>query len=119
MASPYTPYINGSFIPLGNTITFTAATSAPAAVQAIQSTANSFSYVQYRIVNAGGNLTFLGYGNTALIANTNSGIVSSTGSSLPLLPGTVEVLSLPANSYITGVTSTGTSIVYITPGLGI
>ena len=41
---------NAPFTPLGNTVTLTAATSAPAAVQALSTTLGGN---QYRIINAG------------------------------------------------------------------
>jgi len=119
MAFPYTPIYAGAFVPVGNCVTLTAATTPPAAVQVVQTVANSVSFCQYRIFNAGSQLAFVGYGNTALIANTNAVVVSTTANCVPVLPGSLEVLSLPVNTFITAITSTSTSQLYITPGLGI
>ena len=74
---------------------------------------------QYRIFNSGSNLIFLGWGANSSIANTNATVVSTTANSLPVLPGTLEIVSLPSNTYMTAITSSGTSQVYVTPGLGI
>jgi hypothetical protein len=41
-----------------------------------------------------------------------------TGSTIPMVAGSVEVLTMNANQYFTAVTSSGTSVVYITPGDG-
>ena len=105
-----------AFTKLGNTVVFTAATTAPVAVQAASTTLGGN---QYRIVNPGSVTVFLGYGSTAAEANTNSSVVTSSGASLPLLPGTDEILSFVPNAYFTGVTVSGSANVYVTPGDGL
>lgn len=105
-----------AFTKLGNTVVFTANTAAPAAVQAISTTLGGN---QYRIVNPGTVTVFLGYGTTAAEANSNATIVTSSGPSLPLLPGTDEILSFVPNAYFTGITVSGTANVYVTPGDGL
>jgi hypothetical protein len=119
MSSPYTPFVAGAFVPLGNTVTFLANTTAPAAVQAVQGLANNVSYCQYRIFNSGQNLIFLGVGANSTIANNNATVVTTTGNSIPVLPGSLEIVSFPANSYFTAITSSGNSQIYVTPGMGI
>lgn len=104
-----------AFTKTGNTVIFTAATTAPAAVQAASSTLGGN---QYRILNAGSVTVFLGYGSTASEASNNAVIVTSSQSSLPLLPGTDEILSFVPNAYFTGITASGTASVYIIPGDG-
>lgn len=113
----YTPQISGAFAPAGNTVTFLANTAAPTAVQVVSSVLSS--YTQYRIFNSGSNLIFIGSGSNTTIANTNATVVSTSNTGLPVLPGTVEIFSFPSNSYFTGITSSGTSVVYVTPGQGI
>ena len=118
----YTSPNAGAFLPTGNTITFTANTTAPTAVQCTytQSPNTGYnSYMQYRVFNAGANLVFLGVGSNATVANTNATVVSSSNTGLPVLPGTLEVFSFPTNSYFTAITSTGNSQVYVTPGFGV
>lgn len=105
-----------AFTKLGNTVVFTAATTAPAAVQAVSTTLGGN---QYRIINAGTVTVFLGYGSTADEANTNAAIVTSSGGAIPLLPGTDEILSFVPNAYFTGVTAANTAAVYITAGDGL
>jgi len=119
MSSPYTPFVAGAFTPLGNTVTFLANTAAPTAVQVVQGLSTSVSFCQYRIFNSGQNLIFLGVGSSATIANNNATVVTTTANSIPVLPGSLEIVSLPANSYFTGITASGTSQIYVTPGLGI
>ena len=104
-----------AFTKLGNTVAFTAATTAPTAVQAVSSTLGGN---QYRIINAGLVTVFLGYGTTTDEANTNAVVVTTSGASVPLLPGTDEILTFVPNAYFTGVTSSSTATVYITPGDG-
>ena len=104
-----------AFTKLGNTVAFTAATSAPTPVQAVSTTLGGN---QYRIINAGTVTVFLGYGSSSSDASNNTAVVTTTGPSLPLLPGTDEILSFVPNAYFTGITSSGTAQIYITPGDG-
>lgn len=107
---------NSSFTKTGNTVAFIAATSAPTPVQAISTTLGGN---QYRILNNGTVTVFLGVGDTAANATTNTAVVTTTGTSIPLLPGTDEILSFLPNGYFTGITSSGTATIYVTPGDGI
>jgi hypothetical protein len=102
-----------AFTKLGNTVTFTADTSAPTAVQAVSTTLGGN---QYRLINAGTSIVFLGYGTDAATAATNAANVAT---SLPLLAGTDEILSFVPNAYFTGKTASGTSVIYISPGDGL
>jgi hypothetical protein len=61
---------------------------------------------------------FLGYGVTSSDASNSAVVVTSTGLSYPLLAGTDEILTFVPNSYFTGVTSSGTATIYVTPGDG-
>jgi hypothetical protein len=105
-----------AFTKLGNTVVFTAATTAPSPVQAASTTLGGN---QYRIVNPGSVTVFLGYGATAADANASATVVTSSGGALPLLPGTDEILSFVPNAYFTGITVSGTANVYVTPGDGL
>ena len=104
-----------AFQKMGNTVAFTAATTAPTPVQAVSSTLGGN---QYRILNAGTVTVFLGYGTTASEANNNAVVVTSNGAAIPLLPGTDEILTFVPNAYFTGITAGNTAVVYITAGDG-
>ena len=104
-----------AFLRLGNTVVFTAATTAPTPVQA---TNLNLGATQYRIINSGTVVVFLGVGDTAVSANNYATVVTSSQYSIPLLPGTDEILTFNANSYFTGITSSGTAVVYVTAGDG-
>lgn len=104
-----------AFTKMGNTVAFTAATTAPSAVQAAST---SLGGNQYRIINDGNVTVFLGYGSTSGDAGNNAVVVTSSQASFPLLPGTDEILTFVPNAYFTGITSSGTATVYITPGDG-
>jgi hypothetical protein len=104
-----------AFTKTGNTVTFTAGVSAPTPVQVTNTTIGGN---QYRIINAGTSLVFLGYGTTAALATTNSANVTTTGNAFPLLAGTDEILTFVPNAYFTG-TSTANATIYITPGDGV
>jgi hypothetical protein len=105
-----------AFTKLGNTVVFTAATTAPTPVQAASTTLGGN---QYRILNAGTVTVFLGYGANSAAANTAASVVSTSGEALPLLPGTDEILTFVPNAYFTGITSANTAAIYITPGDGL
>jgi hypothetical protein len=107
-----------AFLPNGNTVTFTAnvSGSVPTPVQAVS---NGLSSNQYRILNAGSVTVFLGSGTSSANATSNAVVVTSTGTSVPLLPGTDEIMSFAPSAYFTGITASGTAVVYITPGDGI
>jgi Na+/phosphate symporter len=104
-----------AFTRTGNTVVFTAATSAPTPVQCSSSTLGGN---QYRIINAGSVTVFLGYGVLSTDASNNAVVVTSTGNAFPLLAGTDEILTFVPNAYFTGITSSSTASVYITPGDG-
>lgn len=109
--------VSAPFTPCGNTVTFTANVAAPTAVQCVS---NTLGGNQYRIINQSGSVTvFLGVGNSAATANTNAMVITSTGTSIPLLPGTDEILSFQPNAYFTGITSANTAVVFITAGDGL
>lgn len=102
------------FTPMGNTVTFTAATTAPTPVQASSTTVGG---TQYRIHNSGSAVVFIGFGNTANAATTMAN-TSIAGSTITMEPNSVEVFTFNANIYLTGATTSGTSVVYVTPGDG-
>jgi hypothetical protein len=104
-----------AFTKTGNTVVFTAAASAPTPVQAVSTTLGGN---QYRIINAGSVTVFLGYGTDGASANSNAAVITATGTSIPLLPGTDEILSFVPNAYFTGITASSNATIYVTPGDG-
>ena len=104
-----------AFTKTGNTVTFTAGTVAPTPVQVTNSTIGGN---QYRIINAGTTVVFLGYGTSAANATAASSNVTTSGEAFPLLGGTDEILTFVPNAYFTG-TSTANAVIYITPGDGV
>jgi len=104
-----------AFTKTGNTIAFVANVAAPTAVQC---TSTTLGGNQYRIINSSSVTVFLGYGTSSSDASNNAVVVTTTGLSFPLLAGTDEILSFVPNAYFTGITSSGTANVYITPGDG-
>ena len=103
----------------GNTVTFTAATVAPTAVQALSATLGAN---QYRIINTGNVTVFVAAGINAAAANINGGsLVTPSGNgaaSIPIPANSVAVLSFAPNYFFTGQTVSGTAVIYLTPGDG-
>jgi len=109
-----------AFIQNGATTRITAAVTAPSAVQVpADFTVGSRPRNQYRVVNAGTEVAFLGAGATAVAAAANSAVANPTSNGIPLLPGATEVFSFPYDWYFTCSTAANTSAVYITPGEGL
>jgi hypothetical protein len=105
------------FAPLGDTITFAAATpTPPTALQAPVHPTTNTSAGQFRIINDSTVTVFLGVGSTSADAIANAGAVAT---SIPLLPGTDEVLRFSPDAFFTGKSTAGTATVYITPGQGL
>ena len=108
-----------AFNPNGNnTITLTANTSGnlPTPVQAIGQGGN---IVQYMLTNIGVNNAFISYSNTSAGATTNCVVPTGTATAtVPLLATSQIIITLPASQYFCGITSSGTSIIYVTPGAG-
>lgn len=103
-----------AFTPMGNTVTFNAAVTPPTPAQAVSTTIGG---TQYRVHNTGNVVVYMGVGNTAA-ASTAAANTSIAGSTLSLMPNSVEVFTFNANQYFTGATSSGTAVVNITPGDG-
>lgn len=104
-----------AFTPMGNTVTFTAAASPPTAVQA---TSTTIGGTQYRVHNTGNVVVYMGFGNSASAAATMANI-AIVGSTISLMPNSVEVFTFNAKQYFTGATDSGTAVVNITPGDGV
>ena len=105
------------FAPLGDTITFAAATpTAPTALQAPVHPTTNTSAGQFRIINDSTVTVFLGVGSTSADAIANAGAVAT---SIPLLPGTDEVLRFSPDAFFTGKSTSAAATVYITPGQGL
>jgi hypothetical protein len=105
-----------AFNPQGNTVTFTANVAAPTAVQA---PSNGPQVNGYRVINSGNVTVFLGVGANTTVSANNATTITTNAASIPLLAGTDEILIFPPASYFTGVTASGTAVVYITPGEGL
>jgi hypothetical protein len=105
-----------AFNPQGNTVVFTAATTAPTAVQAV---GIGLGCSTYEVMNPGNVTVFLGFATDAANAATNATVVTSTGKGYPVLPGTDKIIGAPPNAYFSGITASGTATVYITPGEGL
>lgn len=101
----------------GKTVTFTAATSAPTTVQA--PTLENERAPQYVLTNIGTADVFVGYAADTGSATANAVIPTGTPTfGFWLLARCQVTLSGPPGAFFTGITASGTSIVYVTPGYG-
>lgn len=107
--------VNAPFTPTGNTVVIVAANPSPTPVQISGSNGASN---QYRVINAGSNTAFLGFGNTATQATAGANTPNTSLSNcIPLLAGTDEILTFLPNGFFTANASVSTTL-YITPGDG-
>lgn len=101
----------------GKTVTFTGATSAPATVQAVSN--NGQRTPQYLLTNIGTADVWVGFDAITSQATLNATIPTGTATyGVWLLARTQMTLTAPPDAFFTGITSAGTSIVYVTPGYG-
>lgn len=105
------------FSSLGTTVTFTAATTAPTSAQAVSSAPATRPAYQYRIANTGDELVLLGVGVDDTAAKAAAASIAA--GAIPLLPKSMSIIGFPAGSYFSGKTAANTSVVYVTPGVGI
>jgi hypothetical protein len=109
-----------AFLQNGATQVFTAAVTPPNALKVLPTFTAALGPVnQFRIVNSGSTIAFLGAGPTAAVAAANAAVVTSAGNAIPILPGAVEVFSFPPAWFFTLSTSASTTTVFITPGAGL
>jgi len=108
--------VSAPFSPMGNTVTFTANVAAPNAVQANSTTPGANNY---EFVNLGNVVVHVGAGTSNATAVANALIPGANSApSIPLAPGATLVWSFGPNFFFTGITSSGTAVVYVTPGDG-
>lgn len=106
----------------GQTVAITAAQTAPTPVQVTSnySVSGTYAQLQYRILNTGSVVVFLGVAKTSSEATTHSAVVTSVGDAIPLLPGTDEIFTFPGDCFFTASIATATTAtIYITPGEGL
>lgn len=102
----------------GNTVTFTGAATAPTAVQCVSN--NGTRTPQYLLTNIGSVTVFVGWSTVnATVAELNSVVPTSTSTFVyPLLAGSQVAISAPPDAFFSGITASGTAVVYVTPGYG-
>ena len=101
---------NIAFAPQQNTVSISLTTSS--ANVALPALIGSGVGYQLRIFNSSTATAFIAFGQ--------SGVTASTSTSLPMLPNSVEVFSIPFNtSYVAAIGSATNGTVYITQGEGL
>ena len=106
LAIPQVSFAQTAFQPGGNTVTL-AVTGATARVQ-IQAAGAGNQNV--RVYNSGTVAVFLSCGDVAVVA--------ATATSMPIAPGTVEVIRC-GQTYVAGISAGTAATVYLTAGSGI
>jgi hypothetical protein len=102
---PLVANADSAFGPGGNTVTL-AVTGTTGRVQ-YQATP---THPNVRVYNAGTVAAFIACGDVSVVATTGSG--------MPVAPGTVEVVGC-VGTYVAAITASGTASIYLTPGTGI
>jgi hypothetical protein len=110
-----------AFTALGKTVVVAAAGTAPTGVQApVYEKFNPQNTGQFRIVNTGPSIVFLGTGPTAALAQAAAvaPVAGTPSDAVVLLPGAIEVLRFNKDTFFSGLASSATTV-YVTPGQGI
>jgi hypothetical protein len=110
-----------AFTPLGKTIVVAAAASAPTGIQApVYAKFDPQNAGQYRLINSGTEIVFLGTGPSAAEATTNAvaPVAGTPSAAIVLVPGAVEILRFNQDTYFSGLAASATTV-YITPGQGL
>jgi hypothetical protein len=109
------------FGPLGNTIAVASNVAAPTGIQApVHIKFDAQNVGQYRVVNSGTVIVFLGAGKDAATAQTNATapVALTPSAAIPLLPGAVEIIRFSPDSYFSAISASPVTV-YITPGQGL
>jgi hypothetical protein len=110
--------VSAPFQPYGNTITFTANISGSIPTP-VQTTGGTFSTSQYLVSNVGANDVFVSYSTVSATATANCVVPTGTATAVvPVFARTQVIFTTATGSYFCGITSAGTSAVYVTPGVG-
>lgn len=110
-----------AFHPTGNTFLIASSTTAPTGVQ-VSSEEDVFSKNAdcYQIYNAGTEVSYVGWGNTAGQAQSAS-VVPTAGNPQKVIPvpaGAVMVCRFGNNTFFSGINPTAAGNLFITPGEG-
>lgn len=95
----------------GNTSVVQATTTATTAFQP-----SSGSHSGSRIACIGSVVAYIAVGSSDVTAVAPTTSTPSNG--IPLLPNSAETFSLKPNYYLSAITTSGTALIYMTPGMG-
>jgi len=96
---------------IGNTITFTSATTAPAGVQCKAD--GNMQATTYELVNEGAQIAFFGSGASAAAATAAA--VLPPGAVWAVLPGAARYVTDAPNVFWSAITRSGTGVCDVTP----
>jgi hypothetical protein len=110
-----------AFTPLGLTVAVSSSSTPPAGSQApVIAKFDPQATGQYRFVNQGAVVVFLGHGVSATDAQA-SAVIPITGTpsrAIPLLPGRSEILRFGIDTFFSAISTTAITL-FVTPGKGI
>lgn len=110
-----------AWMPAGPVHTVAVSSSASTGEQVV-ATSSSFACTQYRLENTGGVDVWVGFGETAALAETNAADIPTagdTGVAVLIKAGTAQVLSHGRNQYVSAKTASSTSTLYFGCGTGL
>lgn len=110
-----------AFTPAGDIQSFTAATTAPTAVQSVGETQTQAQ--QYKLDNVSSTVdAVVGWGATAAEAQLNAGAtgvpVAGNSKCMYLLHSTVQVVTAQPGAYFSGSTTSSTAVIKVQAGYG-
>lgn len=106
-----------AFTPTGPLLAITASTTAPTSVQAVS--LDNVNNQQVMITNTDATINaVIGWGPSDAVAKSNAAAPAYTPNCTYVLHGTQLVVTIPPNSYISGITATSTAAIKVQAGYG-
>ena len=106
-----------AFTPTGPLLSFTSASSAPTSVQAISVDGVRDTQIMLTNIDSTNNCV-VGWGSTDAEAKLNAAAPVSTNKCYYLLHSTQVVVTVPTDSYVTGIAVASTAVIKVQVGYG-
>ena len=96
----------------GNTSVALATTTASTAIQPTDGNVGGC-----RLVNIGSVVAYVAFGGSDIVSVAPTTTTAANG--IPLLPNSGETFSVKPDFYLSAITTSGTALIYVTPGMGL
>ena len=106
-----------NWTPNGALLSFTAANTPPTSVQLTES--SNVQAIDVKIDNTSGTVDcIVGWGQNDAQAKYNAAATSDVTNCVWIMHGTIQIVCMPSNAYVTGYTASSTAVVKVQAGTG-